>query len=617
MKHRAAGSIRQKMNRVAFAATLAGLLVAGLVLAGIDLVRQLRASEVDLASQADILALSAQAPLSFQDAKAAGENLSTLRVKPQVAAAAVYDADGNLFASYRRAPLQRPLPARASAARGDIDVEYLRMVRPIVSAGEVLGTIYIEEAHGLLARALASVAVLAAVLAASLSVAYLVSNRLQRRVTGPILEISGVARQILRGETHAVRAEKRSDDEVGELVEAFNAMLGELGARADRLEESNRAKDRFLATLAHELRNPLAPIRTGLEILKRDPGNGPGAQRARATMERQVSHMVKLIDDLLDIARVNTGRFRIQPEPVSLRQVLEVALEACQPAMESNGLQLAVEHAEPDPVVVVDPVRLTQAVSNLVGNATKFTPEGGRISVRSTVDDERGLGIAVQDTGIGLATDELPRLFDLFSQVRTGQPYSKGGLGLGLFLVRSIAELHGGRVSASSAGHGQGACFEIWLPASVVRRRAPGPEAPAAAGAAPATPASAGRRVLVVDDNMDAAQTLAMMLQMLGHDAQTAFDGAAGLQAYEGFRPDVTVLDIGMPGMDGYEVARRIRARHGRAAFLVALTGWGSEQDRADARLAGFDAHLTKPVSIEDLQGVLASPATRAAPVAG
>ncbi|MBL0421663.1 HAMP domain-containing protein [Ramlibacter sp. AW1] len=470
-----ANSIREKISRIVLAATLASLLVAGAALAAFDLLRQYRLVRSDLFTQAEVLALATQAALAFKDPKAAAEYLGSLGGKPTITAAALYDINGSPVAAYLERGASDGVPQAAPPVGWHFDLHRAAVTRPVLREGDPIGAIYLQAEHGLLLWLLEYLAAFGAVMVASLYVGHVFSNRLQRRVTGPIMEISAVARRILRGDTHAVRAEKKSDDEVGELVEAFNAMLTELGARADRLEESNRAKDRFLATLAHELRNPLAPIRTGLAILSKDPTNGPSSLRARHTMERQLAHMIHLIDDLLDIARVNTGKFRLDRQPASLLAVVEAAVESCRPGIEARGQQLDLVLPPGNATLHIDPVRMTQALGNLIGNASKYTPEGGRIRVEAAVDAQ-GVRLSVRDNGIGIPRESLDQVFDIFTQVKSAEPRSQGGLGIGLFLVRSVVELHDGRVTASSEGAGCGAEFRVELPPSLVLQAPPAAE---------------------------------------------------------------------------------------------------------------------------------------------
>jgi two-component system, sensor histidine kinase len=603
MKLEHARSIRQKLHLILLRASLLSLLLAGLGLMTFDLTRHAAGFERDLQTQADVLALTSQAALSFQDPQTAAEDLRSLRAKPSVDAAAIYDARGQLFASYTPPGPGASVPDHVPSFGARTGWRTTEVVRPIRAKSDQLGFIYVRGEHQLLSRLVEYLAAFGVVLLMSLGAAMALTNRLQQSIVEPIIAISEVARRVLRGETHAVRAEKKSNDEVGELVEAFNAMLAELGQRADRLRESNRAKDHFLATLAHELRNPLAPIRTGLEILKVDGGRTAASERARATMERQLVHMVHLIDDLLDIARVNTGKFKLEVRSVGLRSLVDAAVESCRPALQKNGQALAVETPPGDVQLRVDPVRITQAVSNLLSNACKYTPAGGRIElvVAASASDVR---IRVCDNGVGIAPEALDQVFELFAQVDS-EARSREGLGIGLFLVRNVVEMHGGTVTAQSAGVGRGACFTIALPGSAIETVQPAiAQAPSSAAAT-----ESGRRFLVVDDNVDAAGTLALLLEMMGHTVSVAHSGEAALAAVDEFEPHIVVLDIGMPGMNGYEVARRLKKRTDlpRQPVLVAATGWGTEADRARAMAAGFDRHLTKPIEVQALEQIAAT----------
>lgn len=604
MKLQEARSIRQKLHLILLRGSLVSLLLAGAGMMTFDLVRYATAFGRDLETQADVLALGSQAALSFQDPQAAVENLRTLRARPRIEAAALYDARGRLFASYSADGHQASAPARAPSFGSRTGWRTTEVVRPVAAKHDELGFIYVRGEHQLLERLLQYLGVFGVVLLIGLGAAIALTNRLQRSITEPITAITEVARKVLRGETHALRAEKKSSDEVGELVEAFNAMLAELGQRAARLEESNRAKDRFLATLAHELRNPLAPIRTGLEILRVDRGRTGASERARTTMERQLAHMVHLIDDLLDIARVNTGKFQLERRSVGLRSLIDSAVEACRPALEEKRQALDLKLPPGDLRMQIDPVRITQAVTNLLGNASKYTAPGGRVTLQVAFDSQ-AVRIVVSDNGIGIGRESLPKVFDLFAQVG-GQEHSRQGLGIGLFLVRSVIEMHGGSVGADSGGPGLGSTFTVVLPATLVDEVVP---ASVDTMPAPLEPSGAGRRFLVVDDNVDAAGTLATLLEMLGHTVSVANTGEQALATIARFDPHIVVLDIGMPGLDGYEVARRVRARSDlrRRPLLIAATGWGAETDRERAFAAGFDRHLTKPIEVDALQAIASS----------
>jgi len=390
----------------------------------------------------------------------------------------------------------------------------------------------------------------------------------------------------------ALRARRRQFQVRDQIVERLKA------ERA--LRDADRRKDEFLATLAHELRNPLAPIRTGLQVLARLPGDAPQSARVRAMMERQIEQLVKLIDDLLDVSRIATGKVVLQRERVDLRRVIEDAIEGTAPFVDAAQLTLTVELGEQPVWVIGDASRLAQVISNLVHNAAKYTPQGGRVQVMLRRESDHAL-VQVIDNGIGISQDMLEQVFEMFTQVkRTGARMSEG-LGIGLSLVRRLVHLHGGTVKAASAGVDRGSTFTVRLP---ITARA---TVPALAGAAAAhAKALRSMRVLVVDDNADAADTLAIQLETSGHKTRIEYSGQGALQAAHEFCPEVVFCDIGMAGMDGHEVAKRLRADHRHAStVLVALTGWGSEEDKRRTRHTGFDFHLVKPVSAEAVDDIL------------
>ncbi len=358
------------------------------------------------------------------------------------------------------------------------------------------------------------------------------------------------------------------------------------------LRDADRRKDEFLATLAHELRNPLAPIRNSLQILKMPRVDAEMAERSREMMERQVHHLVRLVDDLLDVSRVMRGKIELRKERVELASVVARAVETVQPLMDAQRHDLSVR-LPPDTIPLdADPVRLAQVVGNLLTNAAKYTEPGGRISV--TAGREGGMAVLrVRDTGIGIAPDMLPKIFELFVQVDHAATRSQGGLGIGLTLVKNLVEMHNGTVEARSEGLGKGSEFVVRLPLAAL-----GLDEKKGQGAGPKShePSPSGHRLLVVDDNQDAANSLAMLLRLQGHEVRVAYSGVAALEMTKDYRPDVVFLDIGMPGMDGYEVARRLRQQPGLGdVVLAALTGWGQQKDRRRSAEAGFNHHLVKP----------------------
>ena len=387
---------------------------------------------------------------------------------------------------------------------------------------------------------------------------------------------------------------------------------------AEALRDADRRKSEFLATLAHELRNPLAPIRNGLELMRMNAGaqtssrapNPALLDNVRAMMERQVNHMVHLVNDLLDIARVSSGKLVLQMRRADLREAIATAVETSRPLIDANGHRLEVEVPHLALEVEADPVRISQVISNLLSNAAKYTPHGGRIVLAARIDGAM-LEIAVQDNGIGIGAESLGAVFDMFTQVERSLDRSNGGLGIGLSLVRRLVELHGGGVSAESGGVGQGSTFVVRLP--LADGALSGPDASVGDAAPAPGPARRRLRVLVADDNADAAHTLAALLEIGGHETRVVHDGVAALTMAAQFDPELVFLDIGMPRMDGYETARRLRAAPESAdALLVALTGWGAHEDRARSRAAGFDKHLLKPALPADVEAVLAEAMARA-----
>jgi signal transduction histidine kinase/integral membrane sensor domain MASE1/CheY-like chemotaxis protein len=363
----------------------------------------------------------------------------------------------------------------------------------------------------------------------------------------------------------------------------------ELRQKVGELAAADRRKDEFLATLAHELRNPLAPIRNSLHLLQLAADNRDIQQRARTVMERQLAQMVRLIDDLLDVSRITRSKLQLRRERIDLATALQSAREATQPLIDGSNLALTVT-LPPEPIYVdADTARLAQVFTNLLNNAAKYTERGGHIWL--TAQREAGeIVVSVRDTGIGIAAEHVPHLFEMFSQVAPALERSQGGLGIGLALVRGLVELHGGCAEARSAGPGLGSEFIVRLP--VVPAPALAPES----GTGLAAPFGPGCRILVVDDNRDSAESLGMMLRVVGHDIRTAHDGLEALQAAAAFQPQVVLLDIGLPKLNGYEVSRRLRQEPwGKEVLLIALTGWGQEEDRQRALEAGFNHHLTKP----------------------
>jgi PAS domain S-box-containing protein len=393
----------------------------------------------------------------------------------------------------------------------------------------------------------------------------------------------------------------------------------------EELRAADSRKDEFLATLAHELRNPLAPLRNSLQILRMSEDLGPAAERVRDIMERQVDHMVRLVDDLLEVSRINRGKLELRKEPTDLATVVRNAIETSRPLIESARHQLAISISTDPLMLQADPVRIAQVIANLLNNAAKYTASGGQIWISARRDGEEAV-VSVRDNGAGIPAEMLPRVFEMFAQVNRTLNRSQGGLGIGLTLARNLVELHGGRIEASSDGPGKGSEFIVRLPldAELMRIRfslAKGARQDESRQGTPSDAApQAARRILVVDDLRDAAHTLAKLLQSLGHEACTAQHAAEALVTAKLQRPHIVISDIGMPDVDGYELALRIRQEPDLSDIvLVALTGYGQDNDRRRAKEAGFDYHLVKPVDLDSLKELLASlpPPSRPAALIG
>jgi signal transduction histidine kinase/ActR/RegA family two-component response regulator len=380
-----------------------------------------------------------------------------------------------------------------------------------------------------------------------------------------------------------------------------------------QIQDRDRRKNEFLAMLAHELRNPLAPIRNAIEIVRALDVKDPELTWAGEVISRQVESMVRLVDDLLDMSRIAGGKIQLQKEEIDVASVVSRAVEISRPLIDARKHSLTVTLPEERILVDGDPVRLAQVIANLLNNAAKYTGEGGRIDLR--VGREANLAVfRVRDSGIGIPAEMLTNVFDLFTQVDQSLDRSQGGLGIGLTLVRRLVEMHGGTVEVSSEGPDRGSEFTIRLPAFAETT----PTAPIRGnGAIPLPAQGASCRILVVDDNEDSARTLAKLLRQQGHDVSVAHDGPSAVESASALLPDVVLLDIGLPGLNGYDVARRIREDcRENHPFLVAITGYGQDSDRHRSREAGFDSHLIKPVDLDQLRRLLISRAeTRAAPV--
>lgn len=455
---------------------------------------------------------------------------------------------------------------------------------------------------------------------ASLGLASFIAFWLRGAVTKPIFAVTDVARQVMQSRDFSLRAEKFTEDEIGVLVDAFNDMLSEVERRAKALEASNRSleremterqaaedalrladrrKDEFLATLAHELRNPLAPLLNSLNIL-RSPQQDPVVHdRAQSVMERQLKQMVRLVDDLLDVSRITTGKLAISKVCIDIQSVIRDAVESSSTFIKERGHELTLDIPEEPVYINADPIRLAQVFSNLLNNSAKYTNPGGSIQFAASVIND-GVLFTITDNGIGIEPDMLNNIFDMFTQVDQTLERAQAGLGVGLALARHLVELHGGQLQVSSPGTGCGSTFSLRLALAE-------PPASASTRTSQSTDSSGQRRrVLLVDDNVDFVSTLKILLSTMGHDIRIAHDGVTAQSVAREFQPEFAFLDIGMPGMNGYDLARHLRQSPETAnAILVAVTGWGQDKDRQLSKSAGFNHHLVKPVELSQVMEII------------
>lgn len=412
-----------------------------------------------------------------------------------------------------------------------------------------------------------------------------------------LVELYCQRRELQRLNRSLAEANTTLQAEKAQELERVNQNLEQANAA---LRDADRHKDEFIAILAHELRNPLAPIRSAVDMMSLLQLDHPQLRWAREVIDRQTTHLSRLVDDLLDVSRISRGTIKLNKELLTVRTILDRSVEAAQPIISAHNHQLQIDCNVEHATVEGDPTRLVQILSNLLNNAAKYMQSSGTILLRASIEDSHAVFL-VKDSGIGLTSDALPKLFNLFSRVHGASDKAPSGLGIGLALVRQLVELHGGTVSATSAGLNRGSEFTVRLPLSSSLAPADIEEVEMTVAAPPQN-----LRVLVADDNQDALESLALLLQVCGYEARKASDGAETLQAVAAWRPDVVLLDIGMPILDGYEVARRIRSEPwGANMFLVAISGWGQSEDRKRATEAGFDLHFRKPIGLPVLESIL------------
>jgi signal transduction histidine kinase/ActR/RegA family two-component response regulator len=608
-------SLRQQLTRAAMLTTLLAIVLSAGALITYELSVYRSAGIAELRAQADLIARSTAAAVAARDAGVARDNLALLRNQPRIQAAAVYGLDGTLIAShtpYGGALLARmPLDTKTWGPR--YSGSTLEVTQAIERDGQRLGMLYLKAEHGVWTRLAAFALIVLAMGAISLTAAFYFFVHLQRRITAPLERMTDVARDVIDRHDWSLRAPATDYKDVGVLVDAFNRMLSECETRTNELEremvmrqgveqelrQADRQKDEFLATLAHELRNPLSPMTSAVALLQMPAASEQTREKALTVLERQLRHIVRLVNDLLDASRVTTGKLSLDNDAVNVGELLQSTLEGAQALATQQGLELSLQLPATSLHVHGDAIRLTQVFSNLLSNACRYTLRGGRVDITMAQRDE-WVEVSIADTGIGVEPDMQERIFDLFEQADKTLQRGNAGLGVGLTLARQIIQLHQGKLSMSSGGLNQGSCFTVRLP--LLQRDDP-PPSTQRARADDAPPASLRPlHILIADDNVDLTESFAEILTSSGHRVDVVYDGAAAVEKAQANPPDIALLDIGMPKLDGYEVARQLRAgMTTQGIHLIAITGWGQASDLEAARAAGFDHHLLKPVEPQDL----------------
>jgi signal transduction histidine kinase len=568
---------------------------------------QLRADlESDIQSNAHLVLDNAEAALRFEDPQVAGEILATLAGAPRLRMACLFDKNGRLFAAWHRPGAPEACPATAMAEGLEYRGSTLELVSSGHADGRKFGSLYLQSAADVLTTRLRMQGlVTAGLLGLALLLALAVSSRLQRLVSSPILNLARTASEVSRHGDYSVRAAKINDDELGALVDAFNVMLQQIEQRDAELREANRLKDEFLATLSHELRTPLNAILGWTRLLRANAVPADAHDRALEKVERNAQAQARLVEDLLEVSRITTGKLRLELKPTDLAGIVNAAVESVRVAADARQVAIQTSGLERRLAALGDPDRLQQIVWNLLTNAVKFTPPGGRVMVTLSRDGATDT-LAVSDTGQGIDAAFLPNVFDAFRQADASSTRQYGGLGLGLSIARRLVELHGGTIQAASDGPGRGATFTVRLPVRPIDT----------AAAAPFNGSRAVRgdrlrniRVLVVDDEADTLEMLDAVLRDAGAIVSAARTAADALRLAASERPDVIISDIGMPVTDGYTLMRMIVDRLGPDAprARIALTAYASQRDRAQSAAAGFQHHIAKPLDPLELVDIVAA----------
>jgi signal transduction histidine kinase/ActR/RegA family two-component response regulator len=607
-------SLHQQLMRASMLTTFVAVLLSAGALLAYELAIYRNAWVADLRTQAELIARSLAPALELKDGHVVRENLLPLKSQPRIQTAAVYGANGELVAVHSVEPhalwarMAVDTPTRGPRFRGAT----MEMTHPIERNGTRVGTLYLKARHDVWSRLTDFAGIVLVVSALSLASAFYLFGRLRRRATAPLEKMTDVAKEVIESHNWSLRAPETHYKDLGVLVNAFNRMLSECETRTSELERemvtrqnveqelrrADRHKDEFLATLAHELRNPLSPMTSAVALLRMPTASDTTRDKALVVLDRQLKHMVRLINDLLDASRMATGKLSLETDLLDVGELLSTVTEGAVSLADQHGIQLSLHLPRATLCVEGDSVRLTQVFSNLLSNAFRYTRRGGRVQITLTEETAR-VKIHVRDTGIGVEPEMQERIFNLFEQADKTLARGSAGLGVGLTLARQIIELHQGTLSMSSEGLDKGSCFTVSLPRLDCRTQ---DDREADAGTSWLRPL----RILIADDNVDLADNFAEILRATGHEVHTVHDGEAAVRAARARVPDIALLDIGMPKLDGYDVARQLRADlTTRGVHLVAITGWGAAEDKDAARQAGFDHHLLKPVAPEDLERVL------------
>jgi signal transduction histidine kinase/ActR/RegA family two-component response regulator len=629
--------IQRKLLLMTLGPSAAGVLLAGVGFLAWDVVELRREIRQDLLAQARIVSENSSAAMSFLDERIAQENLQILEIRPRVQFACLYDTTGALFARYERnqdasCPPRPPETTSLGWRRYDV-------VEPVISGSNRVGTLHLSRlTTDVIDRLQFGAITMFALLVLAILTALTIARGMQRAIAAPLLDLADTARKISSTRDYSLRAVPSSRDETGVVVGAVNDMLDRIAERTaelskanaglereiqerrrveseraaalDREREANRLKDEFLATLSHELRTPLNAVLGWTRVLRAAHAAPATQQRALESIERNARVQARLIEDLLEISRIVTGKLHLQVRDTDLATIVDSAVEIVQPAAAAKRLRLVVDVGVRPAMTAGDPDRLQQVVWNLLSNAVKFTADDGTVTVRLVRDN--GYRLTVQDTGTGIDPRFLPHVFEAFRQADGTSTREHGGLGLGLAIAKQLVEAHGGKIHARSGGKDAGATFEVFLP-SVLMPRLDHLAADPRIAARPADLFDPSLlrdlHVLVVDDEDDARVLLQTALQQYGADVSTASSVEEALSAFDEAQPDVVLSDIGMPHEDGYSLIRRLRARPaaaGGSVPAIAITAYASSGDRAATRAAGYQAHIAKPFEPAEIARLVA-----------